>query len=638
MCDKDASFCVEEAPCTFVDQGFPETACDTEELCNDDGVCRSACQGLCTPETEVEDCGVGLRCDGACRCVQCLGNADCGGGLVCNIRSGRCQSENLCFSNADCDAPLECDPRTALCQVPPPPCDDDFDCPVAEICNLVTARCELPGGACFDDRFEDSDTPADARTLELIVDVPRLFDDLVLCPDDDDIYRVELLAGDQLTASVLGTLPQARATVWLLDSEAETSVAFSETLPRGDGTIVYVAQEDEAVFLRINALLAQTPYDLEVAITRAGVCEADFFEGEAGNDDIATATPAAQVAFGVPLNAEVCPRDQDFYTVDLAPGEGVGAVLAFDRSRTDLDVAILDSAGEVVRNSAGIEQPERVELRSTEGGRFFVRVRGFGNSNGAYTLTLNRLAIVPCEDPFEPDDVDPRVVVVGNVNAEGGVALEETRGLCAGGALNDADRWAVEVRDFESLVAVASSPGLRLALQIEDGDGVVRARSAIGVGGAAVSADAIGDETLFVRAFSPQGQVGPYSIRIFKENAAACAADDFEPNDTLATRGPLPGPGDVITICESDEDFFALEGFAGKKAVIDLTFSHGDADLDLQLLGIDGFQILATSDSSSDNERIEAILPIDGTYTIRVFSLSSGADARAFLTVSVESP
>jgi hypothetical protein len=284
-----------------------------------------------------------------------------------------------------------------------------------------------------------------------------------------------------------------------------------------------------------------------------------------------------------------------------------------------------------------------VQRRLTDGGRLYVRVRGFGNSVGAYRLTLERLDPVACDDSLESDDVTPRLVAVGNVDGAAGGPLVETRGLCVGGALSDQDRWAVDVLDFERLVATATTlDGLRLVLQIEDETGAVRARSPIGVGGAAVSAPALvaagQTERLFVRAFSEQGQIGTYTIRLFKENEGSCPVDRLEPNDTLGTRGPLPADDEVVTICESDEDFFILPGAAGKRAFVDLTFAHGDADLDVQLLGLDGVQILATSDTASDNESLEAILPLDGDYTVRVFSLTSGARARYFITTRLESP
>ncbi|HEY1099020.1 MAG TPA: hypothetical protein VGF99_08825, partial [Myxococcota bacterium] len=635
MCDKRNSLCIEEAPCTFADQGYPETACDDGETCDAGGVCRTACQGLCTPETEADDCGFDQRCGPACTCVQCLGNDDCGAGLICNTRNGRCQSEGLCLSDDDCASPLICG-RSGLCELPPPPCFDDFDCPVAEVCNLQTSQCELLGGECFDDFLEDADTPATARALEVLPDVEKTIAELMLCPDDDDVYSVALAAGDRLRAKIDGTEDFARATMWLLDNAAETSVAYAEAPPRGNGELVYTAQVDETVYLRINALLAASPYNLTTTVTRAGVCEPDFFEttgGGADNNALATAVPTSLTLFDVPLSAEVCRGDVDFYAVDLGAGEGLVATLGFDAALSDLDVAIVSEAGVVLDESSGSAQPEVARRRLAAGGRVYVRVRGFANSNGPYTLQLTRQAPVGCVDDVEldaADDVTPRVVVAPNIDsATQPSSLTERRGLCVGGALGDVDRWSIAVKDFERLVATAIpvEPGLRLSVRIVQPDGVVRATSAIGDDAATVGVDAIANETLIVEVRSPQGQIGAYDIVLHTRNANVCPVDDGEPNDTIATRSALPLPTAPQSICQSDEDFYVLPGTAGKKVTIDLTFRHGDGDLDLQLLGLDGRQILATSDSSSDNERIERILPLDGDYTIRVFSLSSGARA-----------
>ena len=56
------------------------------------------------------------------------------------------------------------------------------------------------------------------------------------------------------------------------------------------------------------------------------------------------------------------------------------------------------------------------------------------------------------------------------------------------------------------------------------------------------------------------------------------------------------------------------------------------------MLGVDGRQILATSDGQSDGEHLEVLLPIDGTYPIRVFSLTSGAQSRYTLSTALVSP
>lgn len=647
-CDQTHFFCIEEAPCTLAAE-FPELACEIgAETCNADlGVCVTQCAGQCDND---DDCADLLRCNGACRCVTCLSDVDCGAGLVCNIRAGRCQSENLCFSDADCQSPLICDPRTALCQVAPPPCQDDFDCPIAEICNLANTRCELPGGVCIDDRFEDADTPASAETVSVVVDdlTGKLLDDLVLCPGDDDVYLVDLLAGDVLRvvvaeradASLVGF---ARATVWLLDSNAETSVGFAQTAPRGDGTIVYSAQVDEVVYVRVSAIVAQTFYDLTLTRTRGNTCQADFFEGAAFNDTPPTATPVGAFV-DVPLSAQLCPGDVDYYSIHVGPDEGLVATLSFDPSAADFDLAFVNIDDVVSEQAAGVEEPAVLQQRFLDDSDVLVRVRPFANSAGDYQLVITRTPPFVCSDALEPDDAVARVISVPNTSATGLAPVVETRALCGAGALADVDRWSLNVEDFERLVVSArpADDDLRVVLTIEDSAGVVLKTSAIGPGPSALGFDATTTGPLFVRAAGAFGQRGAYDIFLSTQNQSDCSADTFEPNDTVSGRAILVTDGGVsataASICESDEDFYAIDGIAGKRIVVDLTFLHGDADLDLQLLGLDGIQILATADGQVDGETIEAILPQPGIYTLRVFSLTSGAKSNYTLTTEIESP
>lgn len=650
-CDQVHFYCIEEAPCTFADQGYPETACNpnTEECNPLLGVCLSQCQNNCTPGDDAT-CPDNLRCNAACDCVKCLGDADCGAGLICNIRAGQCQSEGLCFSDADCAEPLICG-RTALCEVAPPPCEDDFDCAIAEICNLENQRCELPGGECIDDRLEDHDTPADAEPRIPGTTAPAIFDDLVLCPGDDDVYAVTLSAGDGLLVKVLERptsdelLGFARATVYLLDSSAETSLDFAETAPRGDGTLYYVAQVDETVFVRISALLGATFYDLEMQVFGDDVCAKDAFEGDTDNDDVARASVVAPavIDLGVELEGEICPGDTDVFAVDVGDGQELTATLDFNGSLADLDIAFVDAAGLVIEQSAGTAAPEVLTTRFAFAQRVFVRVRPFANTAGRYGLTFALAGDFVCNDAFEPDDDAPQVLTVPNTTATGAAPVRQTRALCGPGPVADADRWAVDVEDFERLVvhALPDGDGLRVVLAIEDADGNVLKRSPTGPGASSVGFDATSTTTLFVRATGAFAQKGNYTIELSKENQTDCKPDDAEPNDTVATRGALPtttATTTPATICESDEDNYAIEATAGKLLTIDLAFLHGDGDLDLQLLGLNGSQILATSDGQTDNEHLEVTIPLDGTYTIRVFSLTSGAKSQYVLSTELSSP
>lgn len=634
-CDRLHFYCIEEADCTLADV-YPELACDPEEVCDEvSGRCQLDCQEECTPETVEEDCGVGMQCDGACRCVQCIVDDDCGPGLLCNARAGRCESENLCYSDDDCEPPLVCDPQTALCQIASPPCETDLDCSIAEICNRVTGECELPTGFCYDDRFEDADTPAAAEEVSISLDgIPVVLDELQLCPDDDDVYAVALTAGDELTVMVTESSSLARATLWLLDSEGETSIRFSETPPYGDGTITYTAQVDETVFIRVNALLGATPYELTLTRNPGAPCMADAFEGETGNNTLETATPAGLVPVGQTLIGLICPGDRDLYTVELLEGEGLDVLLDFDATSADLDLAILDAtSGEILSQSSGVGGLESLRFRSPVARTVLVDVLPFGNHAGSYQIGIVRLEPFVCEaDAEEPDDT----VETATLLALGESVDNVSRTLCAG----EADIYAVVLEDFERLVARATFSNADLDVQIDvldaTGENVLQS-SPNSAGGETVTYNASANETVLVRVASIFNTSGPYELSITKENQFECIADGLEPNNDTSTPSAFSEESLSLSlsICESDQDIFSIEGAKGKKLRVHVAFIHADGDIDIAVLGLNGSQVLGISDGVSDEELVEVILPLDGIYFVRVFSLEENAFVRYDLEIEV---
>lgn len=635
-CDAVHLFCIVDTDCRLAGE-FPEAGCeDFTETCDAlTGRCNLACQEQCTPETVETDCGSAeALCDGSCRCVDCLSNDDCGPGLLCNGRTGQCQSENICFSDDDCDQPLICDFGSGICQVAPPACGDDFDCAIAEVCDIASGRCISPQGECIDDSFEESDTPANAEELNVAAGEAEFHDRLELCPDDDDVYSVVLAAGDRLTVTVV-VPPEgggARATVWLYDSTAENALRFSQAPPFGSGRINFVAQEDGVVFIRVNALSGQTEYSLLVEREGGGSpCTDDFFEP---NESIQSPTPADAAPEGVPLNARICPSDEDVYTVSVEAGEALSATLAFNGTESDLDVAFLDATGVVIAQDAGGGSPEILRRRFVSASTVFVRVRGFGTSTGEYTLTLDKEPPFVCTaDAAEPDDDVAQAQPVA-LNA---ALPPQARTMCQ----SDDDLLLLPLEDFERVIvrALYEDTDVEIAIEILDATGEnVLATSPPATGGAAVSYDAVGDETVLARIRGAGGAIGPYTLSVIKENQLECAPDSSEPNDEVVDASELPDPSDLLAICESDQDFFAVEGLADKKLIVDASFRQADGDIDLMLLGLDGAQILAVADGTSDGEHLEFILPLDGTYTLRVFSLTSGAKAPYSLNVVQVSP
>ena len=628
-CDQDHFFCIEEGPCTLADD-YPELACEADEVCdNFSERCTLSCQFECTPETELDDCGVGNRCDGACRCVQCLNDDDCGLGLVCNVRAGRCQSDDLCFNDDDCEEPLFCEPRTSLCQVRPPPCESDLDCDLAEFCDRNTGVCELPTGPCIDDRFEDADTPVTAEELNVANGESRLFDELQLCPEDDDVYAIALDAGDNLVVRIDQTSKLARPTVWLLDPEGELSLRFAEAPPFGDGTISYVAEQSELIYIRVNALLGASPYEMEVSRNTGIPCSDDAFEGESGNDSFAA--PSEGVPPSIELAASLCQDDTDHYAIDLESNEALRANLVFDDPNADFDLAIVDSAsGAVLSQSSGLSGRESVFLRTPFARRVILRVSSFNRATGDYRFNYEVLAPFVCEDDaFEPDNLleGARVLGIDEV-------IDEERTLCTG----DNDVIAVPMLDFQRVVARAEFDAAEFDLEfrVTNAAGEVLDTSPNSADGETLSYSSPRNETVYVNAIARNNSEGAYRYTLIRENQVDCALDPLEPNNSNERASSLRGPRADLTLCGDDEDLFVFFGNQGQRLNVSLAFNHGDGDIDLMLLGTDGQQILAISDSRANTESASVVLPIDGIYYARVFSLNESPRNRYSIDASVE--
>ncbi|MBW2703136.1 MAG: PPC domain-containing protein [Deltaproteobacteria bacterium] len=135
-----------------------------------------------------------------------------------------------------------------------------------------------------------------------------------------------------------------------------------------------------------------------------------------------------------------------------------------------------------------------------------------------------------------------------------------------------------------------------------------------------VTAEAIwGEADYLVRVFGYGGAANVYDMEVNFVSSGTCMDDVFEPNDSIDTAefvldGLYPG----LVLCAGNEDWYENYMFAGEDLIVDLTFVHGNGDLDVVITGDAGGGLL-WGDSEDDNESISYSIPSDGYYYVWVY-------------------
>ncbi|MBN2359335.1 MAG: hypothetical protein JXR83_07765 [Deltaproteobacteria bacterium] len=630
-CDRTHFYCIEEVPCTLA-SSFPEITCDPDQVCDEETqACRYSGPPECTPENQATTCGPDEVCDAGGRCVQCVNDSQCGPGLRCNARAGRCESEDLCRRDSDCTPPLVCDPAVALCHVPLPPCDSDLQCAVSEYCNRVTETCEPRAGKCIDDRLEENDSPGGATAVTL-ADGAALLDALQICPDDDDFFAVALAAGDGITATLHGVDAAAHAAIELWAPDAISVLRRSEALPRGNGAVSYTTAAAGIHYLRALSLATPTPYDLEIRVAPRPPCERDALEGATGND---TAWTAAAIGAGFQPGLTLCDGDVDFFRIALEPGAALRA-RAVGQTLLDPQLRVLDASGtETLALAASGGVSETVFHRSAAGGELLLEVSAARGRPDGYTLTIELAPPFVCAadelDAAARNDRPEQATV-----AAGDGLLDRALTLCSG----DEDWFRVALEDWERLVARATFEAGDVDLDLEayaDGGTRLAAASRAGVGLEALSLPAPGAAIEYwVRVVAADGAAAPYVLTLAREHRLECAPDPDEPNDVSIEAKPAPASGQ-FTLCGFDEDYYAADLAVGQTLRVSIEFSPAEGDLDLQLLHPDGVTPLLTSDGVVEREQLLYRADIAGIHLVRVYSMTSDPHARYLFMLEVSS-
>lgn len=364
----------------------------------------------------------------------------------------------------------------------------------------------------------------------------------------------------------------------------------------------------------------------------AGVVEAPCVDDAAEDHD--TQATALVLTAGDTTTARICGDDDDWYAVDV-PGDDcsvVGSLLLVPDAEgaldglSDLDLLLVDAAGQVVGTGVGAGAREGLNVR-VRAGTHALRVRGASNEDVDYTLTVDLVcaadAVCPADDSDEDNDSAALATPLD-------VGLAHSAAACGA----DVDFFALPDSDcmIDVEVSFTHSRG-DLDLQLHDGEPTTAIAASAGTSDTERLTRLLSPTTtarVFLFNGSDLNTGSAYRIEVNEVCAAdqACPGDDvFEPNDALNTTAtPLEANSAVLaTVCGANADFYGYRLTAGCTTTFDATFSHTAGDIDLQLLAPNG-GVLGSAVSSDDDEQLAYTATATGDVFVRVFGIAGATN------------
>lgn len=225
-----------------------------------------------------------------------------------------------------------------------------------------------------DDRFEENDGRAAAAAIPLGLQAD-------LRCNDEDWFELTVPGAGELT--VVARFRHAEGDLDLELFQATTALGRSDST-RDEERVTWRATAAGKVLVRVYGYAgARAAYALETAFVPG--------QGPDGDDALEPndAREAARLlAAPQDLRELRIAGNDDWFAVDL-PGQGrVSVTIRFRHADGDLDLHLVDATGRVIGRSEGTSDAESASFTAPAAGRVWVRVFGYRNARGPYTLEL----------------------------------------------------------------------------------------------------------------------------------------------------------------------------------------------------------------------------------------------------------
>ncbi len=241
-----------------------------------------------------------------------------------------------------------------------------------------------------DDLREDDDTRDTAPVLNDGATLSGIY-----CYGDDDLARIEVQRGCDVTTTLVYVPAMGELEVDLLDASGEVvESGFNDDRDDAE-TLTYSAITGGTYYAQVSSFGDNSTYDLSAAVTCRECPTGDRNEP---NDAIDTATSLSDG--GDPVLGSICMSDVDYFEFEASAACFLQADLRFTHSDGDLNLTVVDAEGRTVASSMSTDDNEEIDATITEmEGTYYLQVSG--GPNRVYDLR----ARCGCpDDDYEPND------------------------------------------------------------------------------------------------------------------------------------------------------------------------------------------------------------------------------------------
>ncbi len=473
---------------------------------------------------------------------------------------------------------------------------------------------------------------------------PLLVEDLdwlTICSGDQDWFRLELEPGDTLNAAIDYPDGGADLALYLMDNQE-----FNQILAQGQSARVRRKQLQWTVdysgshYLVVNAPSGGVnTYNISFEVIPGADGDTDVSEFELQEAEIEKAEPepdpcpddgfepnntreeAAPVA-GIRYNdLELCPGDQDWYSIRLSQYETVTIDLFFIDRVGNLDLYVYNEAGTLVTTGGSETDNEQVTFIA-ENGMYYLKVHSLFGEQNVYDLQLSIVPSPLCADDRYDDSSLPGYPGHDNdarANAPL-LAVGEYSDLVLCGY--DPDWYAFDVgagQGFKLELFFSHLSG-NIDAALYDGTGELLDASAGQDDGETLVYNAEADTRVYAQVYNVNPTDQTYSMTATVQAEHFCNQDDYEPNDNFQDAAVLDGIQlelDDLAACASEEDWFAFDLGAGSIFEARVLHDYPDNPFRITLLDEDGTTVAYSSEIAGGRYTRKTVAN-DGLYRYRI--------------------